>query len=75
MLEKVREMMAEQWNIDVEEITPTTNLQDDLGIDSLDLFEFVMAIEEEFGIEVPTEKASEMHTLQEVVNYLEEATK
>ncbi len=75
MLEKVREMMAEQWNIDAQEIAPETNLQEDLGIDSLDLFEFVMAIEEEFDIEVPTEDASNMHTLQEVVDYLEKATK
>ena len=54
MLEKVREMMAKQWNIDAQEIAPETNLQEDLGIDSLDLFEFVMALEEEFDIEVPT---------------------
>lgn len=71
MLEKITELLADQLKIDVEKITPDTNLKDDLGVDSLDLFEFIMACEEEFDVEIDTEEVSNFTTLQEVADYLE----
>ena len=50
MLEKIKEMIAEQLNVDAAEITEATSFKDDLGADSLDLFELVMALEEEYGV-------------------------
>ena len=52
MLEKIKEMVAEQLNVDAAEITEATSFKDDLGADSLDLFELVMALEEEYEIEI-----------------------
>ena len=75
MLEKLTGLLAEQLKIDVSTITPDTDLKEDLGVDSLDLFEFVMALEEEFDIEIPTDEVSELTTLQQVADYLEKATK
>lgn len=75
MLEKLTELLAEQLKVDASTIAPDTDLKEDLGVDSLDLFEFVMALEEEFDIEIPTDDVSEMTTLQQVADYLEKATK
>ena len=55
MLEKMKPIIAEQLNVNEAEIKPETKFKDDLGADSLDLFEMVMALEEEFGIEIPSE--------------------
>ena len=71
MLEKITEMLAEQLKMEPEKITPTTDLKEDLGVDSLDLFEFIMALEEELDVEINTDEVSELTTLQEVVDYLE----
>lgn len=71
MLEKITEMLAEQLKMEPEKITPTTDLKEDLGVDSLDLFEFIMALEEELDLEINTDEVSELTTLQEVADYLE----
>ena len=63
MFEKIREMIAENLNIDINTITEEASFKEDLGVDSLDLFELVMALEEEFGVEIPTE---DMETLTTV---------
>ena len=55
MLEKMRPIIAEQLNVQESEIKENTKLKEDLGADSLDLFELVMALEEEFGVEIPSE--------------------
>lgn len=55
MLEKMKEMVADQLNVDAAEITAETSFKDDLGADSLDLFEVVMALEEEYNVEIPSE--------------------
>ncbi len=55
MLEKMREIIAEQLNCEESEINPETNFKDDLGADSLDLFELVMALEDEYSVEIPAE--------------------
>ena len=70
MLEKMSEMIAEQLNCDAETITADTSFMDDLGADSLDLFELVMALEEEFGVEIPSEDLASIVTVNDVVEYL-----
>lgn len=72
MLEKMKEIIAEQLNCDESEINAETNFKDDLGADSLDLFELVMALEEEYGIEIPAEELTEMTTVGSVIDYLKE---
>ena len=71
MFEKIREMIAENLNIDMNTITEDTSFKEDLGVDSLDLFELVMALEEEFGVEIPTEDLEELTTVGAVVKYVE----
>ena len=70
MLEKMRQIIAEQLNCDEETIDMETSFKDDLGADSLDLFELVMALVEEYGLEIPAEELSDMETVGEVVEYL-----
>lgn len=70
MLEKITEIIVEQLNITGVEITEDTSLKDDLGADSLDLFEMVMAFEEAFGTEIPTEDLEKIATVGDVVEYL-----
>ena len=67
MLEKMRQMLADQLNIEVDQITPETSFKDDLGADSLDLFELVMALEDEYKIEIPTEELQKIETVGDVL--------
>ena len=71
MFEKIREMIAENLNIDMDTITEEASFKEDLGVDSLDLFELVMALEEEFGVEIPTEDLEGLTTVGAVVKYVE----
>ncbi len=71
MLEKVKEIVAESLGAEVENLTETTNFKGDLAADSLDLFEMVMAFEEEFGVEIPSEDLEQMVTVGDVIKYLE----
>lgn len=70
MLEKMREIIAEQLNCDGETIGLDTSFKDDLGADSLDLFEMVMALEEEYGLEIPAEELSDVETVGDIIEYL-----
>ena len=70
MLEKMSEMIAEQLNCDAAGITAETSFKDDLGADSLDLFELVMALEEEYGIEIPSEELESLTTVGAIIDYL-----
>ena len=70
MLEKMREIIAEQLNCDSETIGLDTSFKDDLGADSLDLFELVMALEEEYGLEIPAEELSDVETVGDIIEYL-----
>ena len=69
MLEKMSEMIAEQLNCDAAEITAETSFKDDLGADSLDLFELVMALDE-YNIEIPAEDLTDLTTVGAVMDYL-----
>ncbi|MBD2447875.1 acyl carrier protein [Nostoc sp. FACHB-152] len=68
--EKVKKTVAEQLTVAPEKITPQSNFIDDLGADSLDLVELVMAFEEEFEIEIPDEAAEKILTVQDAVDYI-----
>ena len=70
MLEEMRKMIAEQLNCEESEITADTSFKDDLGADSLDLFELVMALEDEYNIELPAEELPELATVGDVIEYL-----
>ena len=70
MLEEMKEMIAEQLNCEESTITETTSFKDDLGADSLDLFELVMALEEKYEVEIPSEELAELTTVGAVMEYL-----
>ena len=70
--EKVKKIIAEQLGVDEGEITNESHFIDDLGADSLDTVELVMALEEEFGIEIPDEDAEKIQTVGDVKKYIEE---
>lgn len=72
MLEKLSEIITEQLNLDGVEITEKSSFKDDLGADSLDLFELVMSLEEEFGVEIPSDDLEKIATVGDVMNYLKE---
>ena len=72
MLEKMSEMIAEQLNCEAGDITAETSFKDDLGVDSLDLFELVMALEDEYNIEIPAEDLTDMTTVGAVMDYLKD---
>lgn len=69
-LEKLKEVIAEVLSVDPNEITPETTFLEDLGADSLDVFQIVMGIEEAFDIEIPAEDAEEIKTVEEAVNLI-----
>ena len=70
MLEKMKEMVADQLNVDAAEITAETSFIVDIGADSLDLFELVMALEEEYNVEIPSEDLEKLTTVGAVMDYL-----
>lgn len=70
VFEKVRKVMAEQLGIGEEEITLGASFQEDLGVDSLDIFEVVMELEDEFGIEIPNEDLENVKTVEDLVKYI-----
>ena len=72
VFEKIREIIVEQLQVNEDEITLETNLMKDLSADSLDAVEIIMAIEDEYGFEIPDEEAEKMQTVQDLVNFVEE---
>lgn len=71
MFEEIRKIVAENLGADEETITLESSFKDDLNADSLDLFEMVMALEEAFGIEIPSEDLEQLGTISDVINYIE----
>lgn len=71
IFEKIRDVLAQQFEIDPETISMDTNLIDDLGADSLDIVELIMSVEDEFGIAIPDENAANLVTVAKIVDYLE----
>lgn len=72
MLEKIQSIVAEQLSCDAAEVTLTASFKEDLNADSLDLFELVMALEEEYNVEIPSEDLNELNTVEDVIKYLQE---
>ena len=73
--DQVKKIIVEQLGVDEDEVTPDASFVDDLGADSLDTVELVMAFEEEFGIEIPDEDAEKITRVREAVEYIESKTK
>ena len=71
--DKVKSIIVEQLGVDEEEVTPDASFVDDLGADSLDTVELVMAFEEEFGIEIPDDAAESIVTVGDAVKFIEKA--
>ena len=71
MLEKMRELIVEGLGVDAEKVTAEASFKDDLGADSLDLFEMVMALEEEFNVEIPSEDLEDILTIGDVEKYIQ----
>lgn len=70
MLEKIKEIVADQLGIDEDDIKLESNFKEDLEADSLDLFELVMALEEEYGVEIPSEDLEKIATVNDIIEYL-----
>src|SRR3989440_12492711 len=73
--EKVKEIIVEQLGVNPEQVTPTASFIEDLGADSPDIVELVMAFEEDFSVEVPDEDAEKLQTVGDVINYIKERAK
>ncbi len=73
--ERVKQIIVEQLGVDEAEVTPNASFVDDLGADSLDTVELVMAFEEAFEIEIPDEDAEKIRTVQDAISYIDQHTK
>jgi acyl carrier protein len=75
IIEKVKQIISEQLGVEESEVTPSASFVDDLGADSLDTVELVMALEEQFDIEIPDEDAEKIRTVQDAIDYIEKHSK
>ena len=71
MLEKIKSIVADQLGVDEDQVTEDASFIDDLGADSLDTVELIMAFEEEFDVEIPDEDAQKINTVKDVIEYIE----
>ena len=72
VFEKIKAILAEQFSVEEDSITPDTNIQEDLGADSLDVVDLIMSIEEEFDIEVPDSEVENIKTVGALTQYIED---
>jgi acyl carrier protein len=72
VLERVKKIVVEQLGVDDDQVTPNASFTDDLGADSLDTVELVMALEQEFNLEIPDEDAEKITNIEEAVKYIQE---
>jgi acyl carrier protein len=70
VVEKIKKIIADQLSMEVEEVKLESTFSDDLGVDSLEIFEIVMSLEEEFDIEIPNEDIENIKTIGDIVNYV-----
>ncbi|MEE1026107.1 MAG: acyl carrier protein [Acutalibacteraceae bacterium] len=71
ILEKIKEILAEQFDVETDSLSENTNIADDLGADSLDVVEVLMSIEDEFKVEIPDEEIENIKTIGELAAYIE----
>lgn len=71
MIDKIKELLAVHFDVDTDDVNEETSFRDDLGIDSLDLFEMVMELETEYGFEIPAEDLQDIQTIGDIVEYLQ----
>ncbi|MBP1546550.1 MAG: acyl carrier protein [Oscillospiraceae bacterium] len=72
VFDKVKELVAEQLDVDASEVVAEANIQDDLGADSLDVVDLIMSLEEEFEVEIPDDAAKNIKTVGDIVKYIED---
>jgi len=72
VFEKVREILCNQFDVDEDAVTLTTRISEDLGADSLDAVDMLMSLEDEFDVEIPDEEIENIHTVGDLVSYIEE---
>ena len=72
VFDKVKELVAEQLDVDASEVVAEANIQDDLGADSLDVVNLIMSLEEEFEVEIPDDAAKNIKTVGDIVKYIED---
>jgi acyl carrier protein len=75
LVEKVKQIISEQLGVEEADVTPSSSFVDDLGADSLDTVELVMALEENFDLEIPDEAAEKIRTVQDAIDYIEKHSK
>ena len=73
--DKIKEIIVDQLGVSADEVVPEASFIDDLGADSLDIVELVMALEEEWGLEIPDDDAEKIQTIQDAITYVEERVK
>ena len=71
MFEKIRDLIVEEVGVDADQVTMDASFKNDLNIDSLDLFEMVMTLQEEFDVEIPSEDLENIDTVGDLINYIE----
>ena len=71
ILDKIKEIVAEQLDVEQEKVVPEASFVDDLGADSLDLTELIMAMEDQFEMEIDDDEAQKLRTVQDVISYVE----
>ena len=72
VFDKVKELISEQLDVKVDDITEASNIQDDLGADSLDVVDLVMALEDEFDVEIPEDQVENIKTVGDIVKFIED---
>lgn len=72
VIDKVKSIVSNQFDVEEDTITAETNIADDLGADSLDVVDMLMSLEDEFDVEIPDEEIENIHTVGEIVTYIEE---
>ena len=72
VIDKVKKILSEQFDVDVNELTDTTNIEEDLGADSVEVIDLLMSLEDEFQVEIPDEAIDEIRTIGDLAAYIEE---
>ncbi len=72
VMDKVKRILSEQFDVDVNELTDNTNIESDLGADSVEVIDLLMSLEDEFDVEIPDEAIDEIRTVGELTAYIEE---